>query len=448
MFNRNTIKVVLRLALPAVGEMILYMMIWVFDTMMVGKHGGNIAVSTVGISSEIMYTFTNIFIAVGLSVGITSLVARRFGAKEHENAEEYATIGIFFGSIIAFFISATLFIFPESILRLAGSDNNVIYYGSIFMKITSIGIFFNMIMSILNSILRGYGNTKTPLIASIFINIINIGLDYLLIFGKLGFPELGTTGSAIATATAQTLGFIFIAIYVKRHSKIKPNIKYIKHLAFGKVKELFKLSIPSSLQEAAFDTARLLSSFMIMHLGNVAFASNQIATTIESVSFMPGWGFAVAATTLVGQKVGEKDFKSSEEYAYTCMALGIISMSVCSILFITFPNQLIHLFINESEKEVIQLGAKCLMIASIEQPFMAMSMILGGALKGEGNTKTPFYISFLSSWIIRLPLMFLFIYKFKLPVTNVWYITAVQWSFEGIIMFIMFRKIKMKIRSI
>lgn len=444
MFNKNTIKDVLNLALPAVGEMILYMMIWVFDTMMVGRYGGNLAVSTVGLSSEIMYTFTNVFIAVGISVGITSLVARRYGAKEYEKAEEYATIGFAVGAIIAFSISLILFVFSKNILRLAGADNNVIYYGSIFMKITSVGIFFNMIMSLLNSILRGYGNTKNPLFASIFINIINIGLDYVLIFGKFGFPELGTTGSAIATATAQTLGFVFIAIYVKKYSKIRPGIKYIEHLKLNKVIELFKLSIPSSLQEAAFDTARLLSSFMIMHIGNIAFASNQIATTIESVSFMPGWGFAVAATTLVGQKVGEKDFKKSEEYAYTCTLLGIISMSICSVLFIIFPNQLIHLFINGSEKEVIQLGAKCLMIASIEQPFMAMSMILGGSLKGEGNTKTPFYISFISSWIIRLPLMFFFVYKLKLPVTNVWYITAVQWSFEGVVMFIMFRKIQNK----
>lgn len=440
MFSRQNIKDVLSLALPAVGEMILYMMIWVFDTMMVGKYGGNTAVSTVGLSSEIMTTFTNIFIAVGITVGITSLVARRLGAGENDKAEEYASIGFICGVFMALAISITTFSFSKNILMLAGASGEVVAEGTIFMKITSFGIFFNMLMNLMNGILRGSGNTKTPLMVSIIINIINLLFDWVLIFGRYGFPELGIKGSAIATASAQSMGFIFILFYILKVSKIKPRIKYIKNLDCHKLVELLKLSIPSSLQEAAFDISRLITVFMIMGLGTVAFASNQITTTIESVSFMPGWGFAVAATTLVGHKTGEKNYKKASEYAYVCTVLGLISMSICSLMFLCFPNFLIHLFIKESEKEVIHLGSLCLMVASIEQPFMAISMILGGALKGEGNTKTPFMVSLISGWCIRIPLMFYFIYTLKLSVVYVWFITAVQWAFEGILMFVLFKK--------
>jgi len=440
MFNSKTIKDVLSLALPAVGEMILYMMIWVFDTMMVGKYGGSVAVSTVGLSSEILYTCVNVFISVGISVGIASLVARSIGAKRINSAEEFATLGLICGFFVALIIFANLFIFCGDILKIAGANDKVIYYGVIFIKIASVGIFFNMLMNILNGILRGYGNTKIPLLVSVFVNIINLSLDWLLIFGHYGFPELGIKGSAIATATAQVLGFIFISLYVYKKSEVKPRVKYIKNFNINKLKMLLKLSIPSSMQQGACDIARLLGAFMIMHLGTVAFASNQITTTIESISFMPGWGFAIAATTLVGIKVGENNIAKAKEYAYTCTLLGTILMTFCSILFLVCPNLLINLFINKSENQVIYLGSLCLMIASIEQPFMAISMILGGALKGSGDTKTPFIVSLISSWVIRIPLIIYFIYLLRFPVTYVWWITAVQWCFEGVTLLLLFNR--------
>lgn len=440
MLKKQTIKDVLFLALPAVGEMILYMTIWFFDTMMVGQYGGNLAVSTVGLSSEIIYTFINIFIAVGISVGITSIIARKFGAKEFVLAEEYASIGLFAGIITALIISLIILIFPKQLLSLSGANSYVIQNGSMFMKIISFGMFFNMLMSILNAILRGYGNTMTPLIGSAIVNIVNISLDYILIFGHFGFPSLGIKGSAIATASAQTLGFLFILVYTIKYSKIKPNIKYIKKLHISKLIELLRLSIPSSFQEGAFDISRLISVMFIMHLGTIAFASNQITTTIESLSFMPGWGFAVAATTLVGHKIGEKNYIMAKEYAYTCVILGTIVMCFCSILFLAVPNQLIRLFINESEKQVISIGSLCIMVAAVEQPFMGLSMIFGGSLKGLGDTRTPFIVSLISSWIIRVPLMYCLIFILKASVVYVWWITALQWSFDGTLMFLLFKK--------
>ncbi|NFB56872.1 MATE family efflux transporter [Clostridium botulinum] len=438
--NRENIKTVLSLALPAVGEMILYMMIWVLDTMMVGQYGGQIAVSTVGLSSEIIYTFTNIFIAVGLSIGITSIVARSYGSDNLHLAEEYASIGLSIGILIAFFISIILFIFPKTILSLANAKKAVLINGTIYMKIISLGIFFSMLTSLMNSIVRGYGNTKTPLFISILINIVNLTLDYGLIFGKLGLPELGIRGAAIATSIANLSGFMFAIYYLFTKSKIKPKIKYIKNINISRFKYLIRLSIPSSLQEASLSVSKLINTFMIMHLGTVAFASNQIALTVESISFMPGWGFAVAATTLTGHKIGEKNIEKARDYSHTCTFLGICIMGITGLIFLIFPSFIIKLFITNSEKQVIALGSRCLMIASLEQIPMAISMILGGSLKGFGDTKTPFLVSFISSWLLRLPLMFYFIYIVKSSVTYVWWITSIQWIFEAICLIILSRK--------
>ena len=438
--NKNNINEVLKLALPAVGEMILYMMIWVFDTMMVGRYGGNLAVSSVGLGSEIISTFSNIFIASGISIGITSLVARSMGANKYEKAEEYATLGFILGLFTAIILSFIFFYFSNNILILAGANEEVVILGGTYLKIAAIGIFFSMLMNSLNGALRGSGNTRIPLFASIIINIINVTLDYLLIFGEMGFPELGVKGAALATTTAQIIGFIFILIYVFKYSTIKPRFKYLVEFKTKPFSSLIKLSIPSSLQEGAFSISRLLSNIFIISLGTIAFAANQITTTIESVSFMPGWGFAVAATTLVGHKMGEGDYKKAKDYANTSIFLGVIVMLFCSVLFLVIPNLLIKLFINPSETEVIRLGTYCLMIASIEQPFMGISMIVGGSLKGLGDTKTPFKVALFSSWIIRLPLMFLIIYVLKLSVVYVWIITSFQWVIDGTLVYFLYKK--------
>lgn len=334
MFDINTIKTILKLALPAVLEMILYMTISVFDTMMVGHYGGQLAVSTVGLSVEIIYTFINIFISVGISIGITSIIARRFSAKKYSSAEEYASIGFFIGLIISLIISIFMIIYTKEILYIGGACNDAISLGNTYMKIISLGCFFYMLTSMINGILRGYGNTKTPLLISIIINIINISLDWILIFGKLNIPELGIKGAAIATSIAQIIGFLFAIIYIMKKSKIKLRLKYIINLKVHKLKKLLVLVIPSSLQEASFDISRLLSTFIIMRLGETAFAANQITTTIESVSFMPGWGFSVAATTLVGHKIGEKNIKDAKKYTFICVIIGTIFMALCSIILV------------------------------------------------------------------------------------------------------------------
>jgi putative MATE family efflux protein len=435
---KKEIKEILILALPAVGEMFLYMIVWIIDTMMVGQYGGKDCVSAVGLSSEIVYTFSNIFISMGLAVSITSFIARKRGAEDCDAAKAYSINGIFIGIFIAIPVAILLFIFPHRLLLIAGAQGNVLSMGTVFIRIVSIGTVFSIITNILNAILRAHENTKTPMTVAAIVIFVNILLDWILIFGKLGFPPLGIKGSAIATMIAQITGFIFILFYYKRFKVISIKITDIFKMKMKIIADIIKLAIPASLQEAAFDISRLISIFMIMRLGTVSFAANQITTTIESTSVMPGWGFAIAATIMAGRMVGAKSYKSAKRYTNIAAILAVAIMSTMSILFLTIPHLLMRAFIKDAD--VIAVGILCLMIASIEQPFMAIGIVYGGGLKGSGNTITPFIISTISSWFIRLPLMYLVIYVLKLGVVAVWLVTAIQWSFEGCMMYIYFRK--------
>lgn len=428
---------IIKLAIPAVAEMILYMLIWVFDTLMVGKYGGQVGVSAVGLSSEIMYTFSNIFIGMGLSISITSIVARAMGSKARDKANEFANQGIKIGLFVSIIMFLIFFIFSEKIFYLAGAEDAVLILGSKYMRICSIGIFFGMLSNLISGVFRGCKDTKTPLYGAIILNIVNISFDYLLIFGNFGFPELGVVGAAYAT----TLGNIlcFTLLFIKRKKlPFKMNLK--AKINFKEMKTLLDLAIPSGFQEAASSIVRLLGATMVMRLGSLAFSANQIVITIESVSFMPGWGFAIACTALVGHSLGEKDYEKAKEYANVSAILASLVMGFFAIIFLIFSKELVGLFIKKEEIEVIQLGSICLMIGAIQQVPMAIDMVLSGALKGSGDSKTPFKIVLFCNWIIRLPLMYYFIYYKKSSIIYFWIITSIQWTIEGIILIRSYRK--------
>lgn len=433
MFDR--IKEILKLALPAVGEMILYMLIWVCDTIMVGKYAGNTGVSAVGLSSEIIYTFFNILVAMGLSVGVTSIISRALGGKNLEKAKDIGNIAIKLAFILGLILSVLVFIFSKNILRIAGAEEKIIGLASGYIRICSIGITFNMITNVMNGIFRGSKNTKTPLYSAFIANVVNIFLDYSLIFGKFGFPELGVMGAGVATTTAIICAFLFI---ISQRKKLPFEINPLLRNKKENFKELVFLSVPSGCQEGAFSINRLINVSIIMGLGSIAFASNQITITIESMSFMPGWGLSVALTSLVGHSFGEKNLKKAKEYITCTIVLAVICMGIMSIIFFVFPKELISLFIKKDEIEVIKWGTICLMLAGIEQIPMAIAMVLEGAMKGMGDTKTPFKVVLITNWLVRMPLMYYFLVLNHHPVTTFWKITAFQWTVEAIIIFFVF----------
>lgn len=304
------------------------------------------------------------------------------------------------------------------------------------MRICSIAVMCNMTTNTFNGIFRGCKNTKTPLYTAIIVNIVNLSLDYILIFGKFGAPEMGVVGGAIATVAGNICGLIFTLSQLK---KIPFKINLFAPFNKEYFKELVRLTIPSSLQEGAFSINKLINVALIMALGSLSFASNQITITIESISFMPGWGFAIACTSLTGYSIGQKDYAKAKTYINYSIYLASGIMGFFSIIFLIFPEKLISLFIKSSETEVIALGTACLMLASIEQIPIAISMVLGGALKGTGDSKTPFKIVLFTNWVIRLPLVYYFIYLRRSSVTYFWKITALQWIIEAIIIFIVYR---------
>lgn len=435
--NWKVFREILYLSVPAVGEMTLYMMIWIFDTMMIGKYGGELAVSSVGLSTEIIYTFFNIIIAVGVSTALTSLISRAIGAKNYKKAEAIANAGIKIAVILAFIFFSLLFFVPDKILNLAGATKEMLPLATRYAKISSFSFFLLTISSTTNGIFRGVKDTKTSLYVAGSINIVNLFLDYALIFGNFGFPEWGVTGAAVATVAGN---FVGILLQWSRLKKLPFKISLFSYVSKKEIWEIIHFAIPSGLQEANFSLSRLLGLTFILSLGTTAFAANQIGIAIEAISTMPGWGVAIACTALVGHSIGENKAHKSQEYTLYSAIIASIFMGVLACFFFFIPKKLISFFIKKQEIDVIIIGATCLQVAAFEQIPTALVTVFASYFKGIGNAKIPFYVSFFTNWFLRIPISFYLIFILRLPVYVFWIITTFQWVIESIILYYLYRK--------
>ena len=419
-------KKILMLAWPVIMEMALHMFVWVFDTAMVGRLSAE-ALNAVGLGGQIVFTITAVFSGIG--IGTMVLVARFTGAQQREDVQRTASRGLGLGFIIGLLVSAGTGLLSKPLLQVFVKDPLVLGYAVSYMRITSAAVAFMIPMNVGSYIMRGAGNTRTPMVIAGIANAINVVGDYALIFGKFGLPRLEVVGAATATAAAQIIGSVIIISLLlasRQGIRVKPALMFRLDRDF--VKRIMRLSIPASLEEFMNSSGRVVSSLWISGMGAVPFAANSIAVAAESISFMPGYGFAVAASTLVGQNLGAVKKEEAEESALRAILMGTLFMTVIGLVFFFFPTLIIAIFTDLPD--VMSLAARCIRIGAFEQPFIALSMILAASLRGAGDTRGPFAAVAASNWLVRLPLIYMVVYVWRLEVTYVWAATLIQFVVE------------------
>ncbi|MBB6214655.1 putative MATE family efflux protein [Anaerosolibacter carboniphilus] len=439
----NTLEIrnnIFKLAGPAILEMTLQTLVWTVDTAMIGRLDPA-SISAVALGAQMMFITMAVFGSIG--IGATAMVARNVGAEDLKRGEKVAAQALTIAIVISILLSTLGILFSKEIFAFVVDDTQLIAYGSIYLRYVLIGGFFLIPLGVSNAILRGAGNTVVPLKAALFANIFNIVGDYVLIFGKWGFPQLGVKGAAIATGLAQMLG-AFISLYYLFSGRcgIKVYVRDLFILDKEILSKLFRLSIPAAFEITMNDGSRLLSSFWIAKLGIIHFAANAVAVAAESISFMPGYGFAIAATTLMGQRLGAQEVDVAHKSTMKSVQYAVILMGIVAILFFAVPRPIMALF--TSDPETLDLAARCIRVGALEQIPIAIAMVISGALKGAGDTKGPFYISLATNLGVRLPLIFAIVFFWKLSIVYVWIATALQFTLEAVLMILRYKRGKWK----
>lgn len=433
---KNIRTSILALAIPAILEMMLHTLVWTADTAMIGRLNPA-AISAVNLGAQIVFTIGNVI--GGIGIGAVALVSRSIGANDKARAGRIATQSIGIGVLTSIFIGLVGLLTSGIIFRNLVEDPKVIELGTEYLQILFVGSIFLIPLLITNSIVRGSGNAVVPLASALVANAVNIIGDYVLIFGKFGFPEMGVKGAAIATAVAQMVGFMVTLIFILMgKANINIKLKNIFKFKGEDIKNIVKLSVPATLEVGMNEGSRLLSIFWLARLGTLAFSGHSLATAAESISYMPGFGFALATTALVGQNLGANNPERAEIIVKKTRKYAVIFMGAIGVMFFVIPYPLMRLYSNNTES--VNIAARCLRIGAFEQIPIALAMVYSGALKGAGDTKGPFKIALAANLLVRLPIIFIMVFVIKTKIEYVWIATVVQYVVEALLMKLRYNK--------
>ena len=407
--SRSPFRNIVLLAWPIFLENVLTTLVSYADTAMVGTLGAY-ATAAVSISNSVVFLLNGVIMALG--VGVTALISQSVGAGDVEMTKKLTRHAVLILLYIGLPMAVVLALLHRLIPLWMGAGADIIDYAASYNLIVAFGRPFSIASMLLFSAFRGCGDTKTPLYINIGVNVINVIGNFFLIYPTrvisiFGFSFTmvgagwGVDGAAVATAVAMAIGGILaiLILYKKKNSPMHISIHDSYRLDFHIAAQIFKISIPAMLERVCMSGANVVISRSIASLGTVSIAANTVYVTAESIAFMPGFAFASASTTLVGQSLGAGKVSLADRYMKVCVLTSMAVMTVAGLMLFFFGKYVVRLF--SIDQDVIALATQCLRIAAILQPAQTGAMVFAGGLRGAGDTLWPMIITASGMWFFR-----------------------------------------------
>lgn len=406
---------VLGLAVPIIGENLLHTTVVAVDTLMVSRLGTE-QVAGVGTAAELVWFLIAMLIA--LDIGATVLVSQAIGAGQQVMANRLSRQAIVWGLLLAIPVSVAGYLASRPVIELFGTEPKVADYATTYLQITTGTSVFLLLTFVGGAVLRGAGDSRSPLYAAIAANVVNLVVSYALIFGNFGFPEMGVAGSAWGAAAARaTSALVLVGLLVsgRRSISIRGRDGWSPSTDTGR--SIFRLGIPAAFQEMSSSVGFLTMLAVVAMLGTAALAAQQIAFTALSLAFMPGFAFGVASTALVGQSIGAERPADARRATAIAVRWSIAWMSAGGFIFLLFGSRMMTVFTKEAA--VSDAGTNALRALAIGLPFWGIWFVFGGALRGIGDTRTPLMSSAISVWGAVL-ISFIAVWGFDRGLGTVW----------------------------
>ena len=407
------IGIILSLAWPTIIEQIMQTAVQYIDTAMVGSLGTQ-ATAAVGATSTVGWLLFSSISAC--SIGFLSYIAQACGANDRPAAQRAVSQAV----LVTLILGTVFTIFPVALSRQVPVwmqvDESIQELSATYFFILYLPTLPRTASVIFGTALRAAGDTKTPMKSGILVNLINVVLNFLLIYPtrtvtvaslEIVLPGMGwgVVGAAVASAIAFTVGGIQITVALWKHPMVSPRgmrLKPDKEILLP----CLKIAVPNMLQRFGTSLGYVAFAAMINSVGEVATAAHTIANTVESAFYIPGFGMQTAASTLAGNALGAKDNKRMKKLAAMFIPLEIGLMIFSGLaLFLTAPF-LMSLFSDSAE--VIALGSTVLRMVAVSEPFYGFSIIIEGLMMGVGKTKLPFVFNIIGMWCVRIVGTFIF----------------------------------------
>ena len=432
-------RAILLLSIPMIAEMIMESLFAVVDVFFVSKVSVN-AVATVGLTESVLMIIYSL--AVGLSMAVTAIVARRIGEKNFEKANNAAFQAILIAVLVGILLGVPGFIYAEKILQLMGGDPTLISEGVGYTKIMYAGNLSIILIFLINAIFRGAGNASIAMRSLWIANGLNIVLDPIFIFGMGPIPAFGVEGAAIATTTGRSIGVLYQVFHLLNGKSIIKLGWENLIVRWKTIKEMLVVSTGGVFQFLVESASWIFLVRVIANFGSEALAGYTIAFRVIVFTLLPSWGMANAAATLVGQNLGAGQPDRAETSAWRTALWNTIFLVVVAIVFFIFANPILSLFAPETA--VRKIGIEALRIICFGYIFFAYGMVIGQAFNGSGDTFTPLVISLIVFWAIQIPLAYVLSITYEWGPTGVFFCIAFCHSLYAVVAIALFKRGKWK----
>lgn len=401
------LPVIVALAWPTMLEQLMQTAVQYIDTAMVGSLGKQ-ATAAVGATGTVNWLVGSTVSAIG--VGFLSYIAQAMGAGEKDSAKKASGQAVLAVLIVGIFFTVLTTSLSGFVPVWMQVDTSIQEAASRYFLILYTPMLFRTASIIFGTVLRSVGDTKSPMIVGVFVNIINIVLNFFLIYPTRQIDLFGASltaygagfgidGAALASAVSYAFGGIAITVMVWRHKEISPKGQSLKP-DIKILKPCLRVAVPNMMQRFATSLGYVAFASMINSLGETSTAAHTIANTVESAFYIPGYGMQTAAATLSGNACGAKDKEKLQSLAKAAIPLVIILMIISGGLLFLFAPQLMRLFSKDSE--VIELGTTVLRMVAISEPFYGVPIVIEGIMQGAGKTVAPFIFNLLGMWCVRI----------------------------------------------
>lgn len=419
------LPVVMALAWPTMVEQLMQTVVQYIDTAMVGQLGTH-ATAAVGGTGTVAWLINSTISAIG--IGFLAYISQACGAGEIQRAKKASAQALTAVLVVGLAFTALTLSLSDFVPVWMQIDPAVQKLSSQYFFILYAPMLFRTASIIFGTVLRAAGDSKTPMIAGILVNLINVGLNFLLIYPSRTWTFLGVSlilpgagwgvvGAGIASAVAYVVGGIVITIALLRHPVISPVGQKMKP-DMSVLRPCIQVAIPNAMQRFATSFGYVVFASMINSLGEVATAAHTIANTVESAFYIPGFGMQAAAATLAGNAWGARDKTKIVELTRLIIPLEVAMMVVSGGLLYVFAPQMMSIF--NKDMAVIALGATVLRMVALSEPFYGVSIILEGMMQGMGNTVKPLVMNIAGMWGIRIVGTFICIQFLDMGLISAW----------------------------
>jgi putative MATE family efflux protein len=426
---------------PAFIELVMSTLFGMVDMIMVGQLGPA-AIASIGLTNQPFMLLIAIFAAV--NVGTTTLVAWNIGANKVQKARAIVRQTLVINGILGIVTAALGIIFSKYIVTFMGANEDTLLNAVKYFQIIAGGLVFQgMIMGITAS-LRGAGETRIPMLYNVGSNLLNVVGNYVLIYGKFGFPKWGVAGAAASTTIARFIALSagLYVIYKYKNTKIHLGIKDNYKINLAISKKIFSIGMPAALEQFVIQGGLMLFAKTVAGLGTAAYAAHQIGLNISGLTFAPSMAFGVAATTLVGQSLGAGNEQRANEYANVVHHMAILIACVMGLMFILFSYPMARLY--TSDLAVAAMAGTVLKILALAQPGQSTQLSLAGVLRGAGDTIYPLYASFVGIWVFRVVIAYVFVSFFNWGLVGAWIALVLDQYTRSAIVYLRYRSGKWK----